>query len=26
VAFMDYIHSLNPDLIQQYADIQILEI
>lgn len=26
VTFMDYIHSLNPDLIQQYADIQILEI
>lgn len=26
VAFMDYIHSLNPDLIQQYADIKILEI
>ena len=26
VAFMDYIHSLNPDLIQQYADIQIIEI
>ena len=26
VAFMDYIHSLNPDLIQQYANIKILEI
>ena len=26
VAFMDYVHSLNPDLIQQYADIKILKI
>lgn len=26
VAFMDYIHSLNPNLIQQYADIKLIKI